>query len=139
MSKIFGAVATFVAAAFFAVPASAVTFVGDGDMVNISDGDVFFGNVVGEFAQYEGLREAANETYQVLLDLLADDARRMNRPVHEIGAVIWTAYHGLAGLLISSAANPLAGELLPRDQALSWLRDSPRAALVLMLRGVLSG
>lgn len=100
---------------------------------------LIFGNVVGEFAQYEGLREAANETYEVLLDLLADDARRMNRPVHEIGAVIWTAYHGLAGLLISSAANPLAGELLPRDQALAWLRDSPRAALALMLRGVLSG
>lgn len=100
---------------------------------------LIFGNVVGEFAQYEGLREAADETYEVLLDLLADDARRMNRPVHEIGAVIWTAYHGLAGLLISSAANPLAGELLPRDQALAWLRDSPRAALALMLRGVLSG
>ena len=99
---------------------------------------LIFGNVVGAFAQYEGLREAANATYEVLLDLLVDDATRMNRPVHEVGAMIWTAYHGLAGLLISSAANPLAGELLPRDQALAWLHDSPRSALALMLRGVLS-
>jgi hypothetical protein len=63
----------------------------------------------------------------------------MNRPVNELGAMIWTAYHGLAGLLISSAANPLTGELMPREEALGWLRDSPRSALAVMLRGVLSG
>jgi AcrR family transcriptional regulator len=99
---------------------------------------LIFGNVVGEFSQYQGLREAANEAYEVLLDLLADDARRMNRPVHEMGAVIWTAYHGLAGLLIGAADNPLKGELMPREQALAWLRESTRSALALMLRSVLS-
>ena len=100
---------------------------------------LIFGNVVGEFSQYEGLREAANEAYSVLLDLLAEDAQRMNRPVNELGAMIWTAYHGLAGLLISSAAHPLTGELMAREEALAWLRDSPRSALAVMLRGVLSG
>ena len=46
MNKIFGAVATFVAAASFAVSASAVTIeVSDGDAYNISDGDLFYGSV----------------------------------------------------------------------------------------------
>ena len=48
MNKIFSAVATFVAAASFAVSASAVTFIDDGDIENISDGDTFFGIVVAE-------------------------------------------------------------------------------------------
>lgn len=67
---------------------------------------LMFGDILADFTAYQGLQQAANETFEKFMDLVkaARDAGLItNAPFDEVAAYVWSSMHGAASLIINKA------------------------------------
>ena len=67
---------------------------------------LMFGGLLTDFSAYEDLMIAAEACYQRVLGVIAEGIERgefIDAPATELGAATWSAFHGIASLLIDKA------------------------------------
>lgn len=100
---------------------------------------LMFSTVVGDFSEYDELKEAAEAPYSVVLNIIEALLERPGAPqmsVAQAGGVLWAGVHGLSSLLLfGSDRKPASGELTPLA-SLARLQQDPEAALRLLMRGL---
>ncbi|MEZ5559048.1 MAG: TetR/AcrR family transcriptional regulator [Pseudomonadales bacterium] len=103
--------------------------------------ELMFSTVLEDFSEYEDLQQAAEASYGVLLSALEDlvAARPgLDISASELSAVVWSAVHGVASLLLFSHGRaPAKGRGDPLT-GLELLAEDPERGIRLLLRGVLS-
>lgn len=100
---------------------------------------LMFGSVLEDFSDYQMLADAAESSYQVVLDLL--ETLRASRPeldldATELGAVVWSAMHGIVSLLLFALARKNDGGPAGPLASLVWLQANADRTLDLLLRGL---
>jgi len=101
---------------------------------------LMFGSVLEDFSEYQMLADAAESAYQVVLDLL--EAIRASRPgldleATQLGAVVWSAIHGIASLLLFALARKSDGGPASPQASMVWLQANTDRTLNLLLRGLI--
>jgi AcrR family transcriptional regulator len=103
---------------------------------------LMFGSVLGDFSPYEELKQASIDCYSVVLDILDEliQERGLSLTAVELGGVVWAGVHGISSLLIYSNAIPIDDEDSVRtpQASLTYLRQSPEAALEILFRPLLT-
>ena len=101
---------------------------------------LMFGSVLGDFSDYDDLRDAAETCYgQVLATIEEAVAAKVlvEAPTHELGGLLWSMVHGMASLVINKMGMAkLAGNSLPYSSLVA-LANNPEVALRRALAGVL--
>lgn len=107
---------------------------------------LMFGSVIDDFSEYEGLRNAADHSFSILLDLLRELVAHGGGgglDLDTLGGVTWSAVHGIASLHISDMRMELykhqplvSGEHGPIP-SVEALRADVEGALRLLLSGLM--
>lgn len=93
--------------------------------------NLMFGNVLGDFSDYESLGSASQESFDSLMrhvnSLIESGHHDVNPEL--LGGVSWSMVHGLASLLLHVPAN---GQSKPA-RSVAALREDPETAIRLMM------
>ena len=106
---------------------------------------LMFGDTIGDFAGHAELAAAAEASYAQLETMLQagiDTGVLLQIPVRDLGGVVWSMVHGLAGLVIAGerkrAGAPLAAlrTMAPMD-AQQRVLEAPERVLMRLSRGLI--
>ena len=103
---------------------------------------VMFSTVLEDFSEYEQLAAAAEDSYALVLEVMAElveTVPTLNMTASQLGGVVWSAVHGIASLLLFHQTRD--GEGVPGTPlaSLRTLQADPDSALKLLMRGLFSG
>ncbi len=100
---------------------------------------LFFDSTLVDFSSYQELQKCGEECFQVILGLIrqgVDSGLFIDRPIVELGSVMWSQVHGIASLLISKTHQLPPQNISIVMDALSVLKDDPRIGLEYGLRSI---
>ena len=100
---------------------------------------LMFGGVLTDFSAFEELVVAAESCYERVLGVIAagiDQREFIDAPATELGAATWSAFHGIASLLIDKAPNAELHADSAALGALRHLRSHYTQALDVLTRGL---
>jgi AcrR family transcriptional regulator len=103
---------------------------------------LMFGGVLTDFSAYEELVIAAEACYQRVLHVIAEGIERgefIDAPANELGAATWSAFHGIASLLIDKSSNADRRVDSAAMGALRHLRGHYTEAIEVLTRGLARG
>ncbi len=69
---------------------------------------LMFGSILGDFSQYEMLRNASAACYEEVQRMLQQviDDKGLTQNVDQLGGVVWSGVHGMASLLLNDRLQP---------------------------------
>jgi AcrR family transcriptional regulator len=100
---------------------------------------LMFSAVLENFSDYEELKTASSDAYEVVLGVLRELlAQRGNAEltVSQAGVVAWSAVHGISSLLLFGRQKGAATKPQSPLRSLAELDEAPAATLRLLLRGL---
>ncbi|MEM7096784.1 MAG: TetR/AcrR family transcriptional regulator [Pseudomonadota bacterium] len=94
---------------------------------------LMFGSVLGDFSEYEMLRNAAVSSYDQVQKVLREVVQEhdLETDVDQLGGVVWAFVHGFAALMIDNIS--IGGADAGPMRSIASLQQDPEAALRMMI------